>query len=205
MYYIVGLGNPGEEYMDTRHNAGRIAVEKFVELNDLPEFVANKKAVGLISQGEIMSEKGVRPKVVEKIMAILPNTFMNKSGSSVLPFIKSAKKAETLIVVHDDLDMPIGKIKILFNRGSGGHKGVESVRRAVKTDAFLRIKIGISPATAKGKARKPDNEKILDFIIGKFKKPELEEIKAVSKKVSDAIRTIILSGREKAMSEFNKG
>lgn len=205
MYYIVGLGNPGEEYVDTRHNAGRIAVEVFARMNDLPDFVVNKKAVGEISQGEITTEKGVRPKVTEKVFAILPNTFMNKSGSSVAPFITSVKKAESLIVVQDDLDMPIGKIKLLFNRGSGGHKGVESIRRAVKTDAFLRIKIGISPATAKGKARKPDSEKILDFIIAKFKKPELDEIKKVAKRASDAIRTVVLEGREKAMSEFNKG
>lgn len=196
MYYIVGLGNPTEEYADTRHNAGRIAVEIFAHLNDFPEFVANKKAVGMISEGKIKKEK---------VTAILPDTFMNKSGASVKPFITSVKKAENLIVVHDDLDLPLGKIKLLFNRGSGGHKGVESVRKAVKTDAFLRIKMGISPVGAKGKAKKPNSDIIMDFIVAKFKKPELELIKTASKKVAEAIEMIVLESREKAMSEFNRG
>ncbi|MEI8062012.1 MAG: aminoacyl-tRNA hydrolase [bacterium] len=196
MYYIVGLGNPGEEYADTRHNAGRIAVEFFAKANSLPSFVSNKKAVGMISEGQIKKEK---------IMAILPDTFMNKSGASVKPFITSVKKAESLIVVHDDLDMPLGKIKLLFNRGSGGHKGVESVRKAVKTDAFIRIKMGVSPVGAKGKAKRPDADKIMDFIVGKFKKPEFDLIKKASKLVAEAIEMIILESKEKAMSEFNQG
>ena len=138
-------------------------------------------------------------------MLILPDTFMNKSGSSVGPFITSVKKAESLIVVHDDLDLPLGKIKILFNRGAGGHKGVESVRKAVKTDAFIRIKMGVSPVGAKGKARRPSTDKIMDFIVGKFKKPELDLIKKASKDVAEAISTIILDSKEKAMSLFNQG
>jgi PTH1 family peptidyl-tRNA hydrolase len=216
MYYIVGLGNPGEEYIDTRHNTGRIAVEAFAKSAGFPEFVMNKKAVGFISAGELSTEKGVKPKITEKITAILPETFMNKSGASVSPFIgvvgtgKTAnkanmKKAEKLIVVHDDLDMPLGKIKILFNRGAGGHRGIESISRAIKTDAYVRIKIGISPATPKGTIKKPDSDSVLDFIIGKFKKPELEVLKGVSKTVAEAIKTIVLQGREKAMGEFNRG
>jgi len=195
MYYIVGLGNPGEEYADTRHNAGRIAVSTFAKKNDFPEFVENKKAVGMISEGSLKKEK---------IMCILPDTFMNKSGASLKSFITSVKKAESLIVVHDDLDLPLGKIKILFNRGAGGHKGVESVRKVVKTDAFIRIKMGVSPVSAKGKARRPSSDKIMDFIVGKFKKPELDLIKKASKLAAEAIETIILESKEKAMSLFNQ-
>ncbi len=101
--------------------------------------------------------------------------------------------------------MPLGKIKLLFNRGSGGHKGVESVRKATKTDAFIRIKMGVSPVGAKGKAKRPDTDKIMDFIVGKFKKPELDLIKKAAKKVVEAISVIILESKEKAMSEFNQG
>ncbi len=220
MYYIVGLGNPGEEYTDTRHNTGRIAVEAFAKLSGFPEFVVNKKAVGLISVGEIASEKGVKPKVEEKVTAILPETFMNKSAASVVPFIgvvgggngggkitskSNLKKAEKLIVVHDDLDMPLGKIKILYNRGAGGHRGIESISKALKSDAYVRIKVGILPATPKGTIKKPDSEQVVDFIIGKFKKPELEVLKSVSKTVAEAIKVIILQGRDKAMGEFNRG
>lgn len=129
---------------------------------------------------------------------------MNKSGASVKPFITSIKKAENLIIVHDDLDLPLGKIKILFNRGAGGHKGVESVRKATKTDAFIRIKMGVSPVGSKGKARRPPTDKIMDFIVGKFKKPEADLIKKASKNVAEAIETIVLESKEKAMSLFNQ-
>ena len=149
----------------------------------------------MISEGKIGKEK---------IMCILPDTFMNKSGASIKSFITSAKKAESLIVVHDDLDLPLGKIKILFNRGAGGHKGVESIRKVVKTDAFIRIKIGVSPVGAKGKARRPSSDKIMDFIVGAFKKPEMDLIKKASKDVAEAIETIVSESMEKAMGEFNR-
>jgi PTH1 family peptidyl-tRNA hydrolase len=137
------------------------------------------------------------------VTLILPETFMNKSGESVKPLIKSKKAAASLVIVSDDLDLPLGRFKIAFNRGSGGHKGVESIIRAVKTEEFIRVKVGISPATASGKLRKPDSKEILDFIIGKLKKPELEKIKKVSKKVSQALEMIITEGKDRAMREFN--
>lgn len=205
MYIIAGLGNPGEEYEETRHNAGRIAAECFAKQNEFPDFSLNKKYQSLVSSGDISGKggKGSKKKVSEKVTVLLPETFMNKSGNAVKPLITSVKKAEHLIVIHDDLDMPIGKIKILFNRGSGGHKGIESIKRAIKTEAFTRIKIGISPETPSGKIRKPNGEKILDFIVGPFKKDELAEMKKTAKKVSEAVSMIIIEGRERAMNEFN--
>ena len=96
---------------------------------------------------------------------------MNKSGLAVKPIITSKKKAEALIVIHDDLDLPIGKFKISFNKSSGGHRGVESIIKAIKTEAFTRVRIGISPATPSGKLKKPKGEKdVGDFILGEFKK-----------------------------------
>lgn len=195
MYYIVGLGNPGEEYEYTRHNAGRIAVEAFIKKNKLPEAVMSKKFTGFVSQGEVNGEK---------VTVIMPETYMNKSGSSLKDVITSEKKAEKLIVVQDDLDMPLGKIKILFNRGSGGHKGVESIQRAIKTEAFTRIKIGISPTTPSGKIKKPGSDKIMDFIVGPFKKPELDEVKKVAKEVADALTVMVTEGRAKAMEQYNQ-
>ncbi|HZS42746.1 MAG TPA: aminoacyl-tRNA hydrolase [Candidatus Paceibacterota bacterium] len=205
MFYIVGLGNPGEEYQNTRHNVGRMMVVNFIKQN-LPStaFAFNKKLQALITEGKVGSPRlraGEAGR--ERATLILPETFMNKSGQSVKPLITSKKKAESLIVINDDLDLPLGRFKITFNRGSGGHKGVESIIRAIKTEAFIRIKVGISPATPSGKIRKPDHKKILDFIIGPFKKSELDILKKVSKKVSAAIEMIIMEGKEKAMGEFN--
>lgn len=203
MHIIVGLGNPGEEYKTTRHNAGRIAVEYFAKKFDFPDFELSKKYQSFSSASEI-SEKIDKKNVSEKVLLLLPETFMNKSGKALESLYITPKKAEKLIVVHDDLDMPVGKIKIMFNRGSGGHKGVESIIRNIKTEAFVRIKIGVCPTTPSGKLKKPEGEKLLDFIVGNFKKEELDEIKKVSKYVAEALKAIVLEGREAAMNEWNQ-
>ncbi|PIT96711.1 aminoacyl-tRNA hydrolase [Candidatus Campbellbacteria bacterium CG10_big_fil_rev_8_21_14_0_10_35_52] len=150
MFYIIGLGNPGEEYKNSRHNTGVLSVLHFAKKNDMKIFNADKKIRAIVSIGKIGKEK---------IMLILPQTFMNKSGLSAGVIVTSRKKAENLIVVYDDLDMPLGKFKISFGRGSGGHKGVESVARAVKTKDFIRVRVGIAPSTPSGKIKKPKGEK----------------------------------------------
>jgi len=195
MYVIVGLGNPGEEYEKTRHNTGRIVLGRFLETFSFPEMKANKKYFGLTTSGKIKKEL---------VTVLFPETFMNKSGSSVASIVTSKKKAESLVVVHDDLDLPLGKIKISYNRGTGGHRGVHSIVRALKTEAFVRIRVGISPVTAGGKIRKPLGEKEVDkHILSKFKPAEEVELKKVSKKIAEALESIILEGRELAMNRFN--
>ncbi|MFQ5662039.1 MAG: aminoacyl-tRNA hydrolase [Candidatus Paceibacteria bacterium] len=185
MFYIVGLGNPGEEYENTRHNTGALIVENFANKNKFEAFKA-----GNIGK--------------EKIELLMPQTFMNKSGTPLKPLITSKKKAENLIVIYDDLDIPLGKFKISFGRGSGGHKGIESIVRSIKTKDFIRIRVGISPVTPSGKIKKPKGEeKIKDFILGNFSKKETETFKKVLGKVNDALETIIKEGRAKAMNKFN--
>lgn len=193
-YTIVGLGNPGEEYINTRHNTGRIILELAVKKFDFPDFHPDKKNIALVSDGKINKEK---VKILE------PETFMNKSGGSVKNLITSEKKAKELVVIHDDLDLPIGSLRISFNRGSGGHRGVESIIKSIKTEKFVRIKIGISPKTPTGKTKKPKSEKVGDFILGKFKPEEMSELKKVAKKVADALEVMVREGVFKAMTEFN--
>lgn len=194
-YLIVGLGNPGEEYAKTRHNAGRMVVERFCKKNDFPEWAKDKTLKALVSKGSVDKDK---------VILLEPDNFMNVSGKSVAPLVKNAKDAERTIVVYDDLDLPLGTMKISFNRSSGGHKGVESIIKALKTQAFVRLRIGICPTTPSGKLRKPKGEQaLLDFIVGGFKKPELEEVKKVAKKGADALALILAEGREKAMGEIN--
>ena len=194
MRYIVGLGNPGEEYELTRHNAGRMAVLEFVKKEGIDEPEFDKKLKALVAKGKIGGEK---------IQIILPETFMNKSGDSLRPLALSAKKAENLVVVHDDIDLPLGKVKISFGKNSGGHKGVESVIKAVKTINFTRVRIGISSTNAKGVVKKPSGDKFLDYIVGKFKPVEMAEMKKSAKKTAEALRVIVSDGAEKAMGEFN--
>jgi len=175
MKLVVGLGNPGKEYENTRHNAGRILV-------------------------------GIVEKKLEdsKIKFLTPDSFMNNSGKVVAPLIKTKKDLKDLVVIYDDIDLPLGKIKISFNRSSGGHNGLESVIEKLKSQEFIRIRIGISGATPKGVVKKPKGEKaVLNFLLGEFKKSELETIKKLSKKVAEAVETIFNENKEKAMSLYN--
>ena len=175
MKIVVGLGNPGGEYENTRHNTGRIIVG-----------MIQKKLDKL------------------KIKFVTPDNYMNNSGKVVAPLIKTKKDLKDLVVVYDDIDLPLGKIKISFNRSSGGHNGLNSVIKMLKSQEFLRIRIGTAPATPSGKIKKPKGEKaVLNFLLGKFKKLELETIKKLSKKVAKAVETIYSEGAGKAMSIFN--
>ncbi len=194
-WIIVGLGNPGEEYESTRHNCGRMAVEFFAraaQLNGFKQDKAKKATTGSGMVGKIA------------VALVLPDTFMNKSGYAVAQYVKNQKAAERMIVVHDDLDLPLGKIKVSFDRGSGGHKGLESVIRAVKTQKFTRVRIGVSPSTVSGALRKPKGKKVVNnFILTKFRAHELAAMKPVFKRVVHALETIVREGREKAMNQFN--
>jgi peptidyl-tRNA hydrolase, PTH1 family len=194
-WIIVGLGNPGAEYIHTRHNAGRMAVEHFVEKMNLGEWKHDKAHKAQIARGALKGALAVY---------VLPDTFMNKSGSAVAHFVKSHKMAEKCIVLYDDLDLPFGTVKMSFNRGSGGHKGVESIARALKTKAFWRIRIGVSPTTASGKLKKPQGEKeVLDFILGKFKPTETREWSHVFARITVALEMLLTHSPMDAMGVTN--
>lgn len=195
MMLIVGLGNPGEEYKDGRHNTGRIILENITKANEFSEWKINPKLKSLSSSGAIGKKK---------FDFLLPETFMNNSGQAVVQVIDNPKKLKNLVVVYDDIDLPIGSLKISFNRSSGGHNGLESVIKKVKSREFLRIRIGISPSTPSGKLKKPKGEEaILKFLLGKYKEDELKEIKKISKKVAEILEMVSSEGKEKAMSVFN--
>ncbi|MEK7564295.1 MAG: aminoacyl-tRNA hydrolase [Patescibacteria group bacterium] len=175
MKLIVGLGNKGEEYENTRHNTGRIIVSLIEKKLD-----------------------------IKSLKFLLPDTFMNLSGKAVLPFVKSKKDLKDLIVIYDDIDLPLGSMKISFNRSSGGHNGLGSIIKALKSEEFLRIRVGVSPSTLGGKIKKPKGEQaVLKFLLGDFKKTELEILKKLSKKISEAVDMIYTEGKDKAMSLYN--
>jgi PTH1 family peptidyl-tRNA hydrolase len=140
----------------------------------------------------------------EKVMLVAPETFMNNSGKALAGLVKSVKAAEKLIVIYDDFNLPLGRIRISYNRSSGGHNGLESIIKAVKTEAFPRIRIGVAPENAKGNAKTPHgDEKIEKFILGPYKDDEVKELKKVTKKVVEAVEVLIRESREKAMSVYN--
>lgn len=195
MMLIVGLGNPGEEYKISRHNTGRIILENIAHSNNFSDWKNNIKLKSLYTKGEVGGEK---------FDFMLPETFMNNSGIAVSGIIDNPKKLKSLVVVYDDIDLPLGSLKISFNRSSGGHNGLESIIKKIKSREFVRIRIGVSPSTPLGKIKKPKGgEAILKFLLGKFKEDELKEVKKISKKVVEIIEMLSAESKEKAMSIYN--
>lgn len=207
-YIVVGLGNPGKEYEGTRHNVGMMVLDTFLKKADFSAWELDKKYKSLISTGKVGKAKA---------LLLKPETFMNKSGEALSVLVKNkqlkieakkineekVKAMENLIVIHDDLDLPLGRIKISFNKNSGGHRGVESIIKAVKTTGFIRLRLGISAQTAKGKIKKPDGEeKVIDAILGKFKPAEIDLLKKTLKKGALALELLLAEGREKATSQL---
>jgi len=194
MKLVVGLGNPGKEYENTRHNTGWIMLD----------FILGKKVDWKPANGTklLYYKDSVGGKPTEYIK---PTTFMNNSGIAVA-FVKDKHKLnlKDIVVIYDDADLPIGKMKISFDRSSGGHNGLESIIKKLKSREFLRIRIGISPVTPSGKIKKPKGEKaVLNFLLGEYKEKELVELKKLSKKVAEAIEVAFTEGKEKAMSLYN--
>lgn len=194
-YIMVGLGNPGLEYENTRHSTGRILVEWFGKSLDA-EWKLDKKLNAQVAKVKVGKTT---------VSLVLPDTFMNNSGKAVKPLGGlTAKWAEKMVVIYDDLDLPFGTSKISFNKSSGGHKGLESIIKAIKTEKFARIRVGISPTTATGKIKKPSGETaVTKVIMGKWKPEELIQLKKISKKINEALETFVSSGLQKAMTEFN--
>ena len=195
MIYAVGLGNKGDEYEGTRHNAGRSLLIALAKKNKFTDWKYDKVLDALKAKGEMDGES---------FTFILPETYMNNSGRSVKALKLSNKQLEKCVIVYDDLDMPIGKIKLSFNRSSGGHNGVKSIINHVKTESFPRLRIGVSPHTPGGKIKKPSGEKdVLAFLMKKFTPKEEEELKKVAKKVSESLVLIAERGYSIAMNEIN--
>jgi PTH1 family peptidyl-tRNA hydrolase len=190
MILIAGLGNPGLKFKNTRHNLGFRIVEGFVKKNNFPDFKFSKKFKVEISEGDFNN----------KIILAKPQTFMNESGKAIKLLTRTYKpEADHLIIIHDDIDLDLGKIKIVKNRGAAGHKGVQSIINELDTKDFIRLRIGIKPRSYKLEARSLEN-----FVLKKFNKEEEKILKGVIEKTVKAIEFFLKEGLEKTMSEFNK-
>lgn len=181
-HLVVALGNPGDNYAKTRHNAGWLAIDfAYPELSWGRNSYANAGVAKL-----------------DNIIFAKPATFMNLSGETVKYFIdKEDIIPENIIVVYDDIDLPLGKIKISFDRGSGGHNGIKSIEEQVGGRNFIRIRIGISKIIESGELVKPN-------VLGNFEASEQGALAALAPRIREAIQTIISEGREAAMTKFNQ-
>ncbi|MFH0791867.1 MAG: aminoacyl-tRNA hydrolase [bacterium] len=196
MFLIIGLGNPGQKYQNTRHSVGFMATDVFNKKHNFSPFRLNKKSNALESDG-IINDRAVK--------IIKPQTFMNNSGKAIKQFNgnRSQKEAVTIIVIHDDADLPVGDLKISKNRGSAGHHGVESVIKEIKTKDFTRIRIGVCPMRTMNISGKNSNRNLVDFVLKPFSKAESALIERTINLVALALETIIVSGTNIAMNDFN--
>jgi len=192
---IVGLGNPGKEYEKTRHNAGRMALELLAKTEGADDFVLNKRTKALVANGTLGGKQAT---------LVLPETMMNLSGRAVRAFVKTPAASKNLLVLHDDLDLPLGTIKMVAGRGSGGHKGVESIMRAITSKNFVRIRIGISAVGKRHQAKKVSGEdKVIKHVIGVFKPAETPVLKKALKKAVEAAQLFASEGIEAATQFAN--
>jgi PTH1 family peptidyl-tRNA hydrolase len=183
MWVIAGLGNPGRKYSRTRHNIGFMAVEEIAQRNGI-EFTDRKEY--RIGRGSIEGHN---------VVLIEPLLYMNRSGPVVNAILrKFTVQFDNLIVIHDDLDMETGKLRIRKTGSSGGHKGVESIIQNIGAKDFIRVKIGIG--------REPGTL-AEDYVLSKFTRQEISAIKETIEKTTDAVYAIIADGVDKAINAFN--
>lgn len=187
MKLIVGLGNPGKQYENTRHNAGFMALDFLVEHFGF-EFKKSDKHKCEVTEGQMFDEK---------VILIKPQTFMNLSGQSVR-FVSQFYKipTEDVIVIYDDVDLPSGNLRIRLSGSAGGHKGMKSIIQELGTEDFVRIRLGIAPLMEfKGELE--------GYVLGKLTEEEASLMEGNVKKLPDILEKILKGDIEEAMHEYN--
>ncbi len=185
MKMIVGLGNPGKEYENTRHNVGFMAIDKIALKNHVT--LNSKKGNGIYTIFE---------KEDEKILLLKPLTYMNLSGEAVKALMQYYKIAVSdILIISDDLDMPTGKIKLKYKGSSGGHNGLKNIEQHLKTQEYKRLKIGIS---------NNKNYDTKDYVLGRFSIEEKEKIDSVLNTVIDIFDDFCINSFENVMNKYNK-
>lgn len=182
-WLIVGLGNPTEKYAETRHNLGFMMIDFLVK--EANATVKREECRALIGRGLIENE------IVELVK---PQTYMNLSGEAVAGLLQKRENSQ-IIVITDDLALPLGKIRIRPKGSDGGHNGLKSLINCLGTQEFIRLRIGIQPEHPISDTKR--------FVLEKFSKKDLETVEKVIETSAEAIRTIINEGVEKAMAKFN--
>lgn len=185
MKLVAGLGNPGDKYAGTRHNIGFLVVQRVADRASVS--VKKKGYQGLYGTGKVAGQETT---------LLLPQTFMNLSGASVGSACKSLGLAPgDLIVVHDDIDLPYGSLKIKTGGGHGGHNGIRSIRQVLGDGEFVRVKIGVGRPQGGGD--------VAGYVLGPFSAEEKKVLENVLENAAMAVEAILEKGTAWAMNEFN--
>jgi len=184
---IVGLGNPGIEYQFTPHNIGFLAVDRIAE--QCGASVNNRRCRALTAKVELAGNE---------VLLAKPETWMNLSGMAVRELVEAAEADATrdLLVIYDELDLPLGTVRIRKRGGSAGHNGLESILGALGTDEFLRMRLGIAPDHEVGDGAR--------YVLSPFRKAQLGRVDEVLDRAAEAVQVILEEGVEQAMNRFNR-
>lgn len=185
MLMIVGLGNPGQKYENTRHNVGFWVIDKIAQQLNIK--VEKKQAQSLV-QTAFWEGK--------KILLVKPQTYMNLSGQAVQELINFYRdQIDDFIVIHDDLDLPVGQLRFKTGGGAGGHNGIKSISQHLNSQDFARLKVGIG---------RPGFQDVKDYVLTSFGGEEKTAILEATDGAVEGIKTWITKGIERAMNEFNQ-
>ena len=195
MFYVVGLGNPGEKYHHTRHNIGWVVLDTFREEFHLSSLHESSKFSGRVAEGVIDTHE---------VTVLYPDTYMNNSGIAVAKLVPK-QETQQLIVIHDDIDLPFGELKVVTGRGAGGNNGVKSIIEALGTNEFTRVRIGIAPRSfwTKEVVRPKSGGPLERFVLKPFGKAEEKQLQEVVKRAVLATETIITHGPVEEMNQYN--
>jgi PTH1 family peptidyl-tRNA hydrolase len=183
-HLIVGLGNPGSKYRETRHNIGFAVVDRLAERHRAR--LSQEKFDGQFGSGRVAGQKA---------FLLKPETFMNRSGESVGPAVRYYElPADRIVVVHDDVDLDLGRLKVKTGGGHGGHNGLKSIGDALGTSDFIRVRCGVG---------RPEHGAVKDHVLGRFRNEERSVADEVIELACDAVECVITEGPGEAQNRFN--
>ena len=186
MMLLVGLGNPGNQYAQTRHNIGFMVIDAFA-----------RKRRAILSQHRFGSYSGKTTIAGAEVVMIKPQTFMNRSGEAVLKAVTALKlDPQQIFVVCDDIDLPFGRIRIRLKGGSAGHNGIKSIAERLRTEDFPRLRVGIG--------RPPEDVDPADYVLEKFSSLEEEKLEHLIDIASEALHVVFHRGTREAMNIYNR-
>ena len=183
---FIGLGNPGDRYQNTRHNLGYLSLDCFMERHQLEGLRDDKKSDGLLLKSELFDQE---------FLLFKSSRYMNESGLSINRLRKYRNiSMQDICIIHDDLDLNIGEVRIKYSGGHGGHNGLRNIIQACGTNDFIRIRMGIGH---------PEKDEVIDYVLSKPKKAEKEVLDQSTYEAADVMDSLLQNGLDETMNRFN--